>query len=205
MTQNAKAGQLNAVFSLAEISTLQKTVSNLQSSMNSGPVSRAYTNGFKKTDLIYPFIKKFVIDRIQQKLDLELKLTHGMYLKEFSPWGIHTDYNKGDQRPGMAVLIPLHTDTVNTHTVIFNEECTSDFSTYVATHTKLQHNASALHQTIMSHQPVEYLEYVSLLAAVPWTVGSVIYWDRHLLHSSDNFLANDVLEKHALVMFFNND
>lgn len=205
MFQNPKAGQLNAVFSLAEISTLQKTVSNLRSSMNSGPVDYAYTNGFKKTDLIYPFIKKYVIDRIQQQLDLELKLTHGMYLKEFRPWGIHTDYCKGDRHPGMAVLIPLHTDTVNTHTVIFNEECTNDFPSYVATHTKLQHNASALHQTIMGHQPVEHLEYVSLLAAIPWTVGSVIYWDRHLLHSSDNFLANGVLEKHALVMFFNND
>jgi hypothetical protein len=205
MIQNAKAGQLNAVFSLAEISTLQKTVSNLQPSMNSGTVSRAYTNGFKTTDLIYPFIKKRVIERIQQQLGVELKLTIGMYLKEFLPWEIHTDYNKGDQHPGLAVLIPLHTDAINTHTVMFNEECTNDFTTYRAEHEKLEHNAVNLQQTLMSHESVEHLEYVSLLAAIPWSLGSVLYWDRRLLHSSDNFVANGILEKHALVMFFNND
>jgi hypothetical protein len=88
---------------------------------------------------------------------------------------------------------------------MFNEECTNDFTTYRAEHEKLEHNAVNLQQTLMSNESVEHLEYVSLLAAIPWSLGSVLYWDRRLLHSSDNFVANGILEKHALVMFFNND
>lgn len=205
MTSIAKAGQLNAVFSIAEILTIQKALSNLPSSMNSGPVAQAYTNGFKTTDAVYLFVKKRVIQPIEQQLRINLQLTHGMYLKEFIPWQIHTDYNKGDQKPGLAVLVPLHTDTIDTHTVIFNEECLDDFDSYRSQHQPLTDNAKALHQTLMSHEPAHHLEYVTLWCSIPWTPGSVIYWDRRLLHASDNFVANGVLEKHALVMFFNND
>jgi hypothetical protein len=46
---------------------------------------------------------------------------------------------------------------------------------------------------------------VSLYAVYKWKIGSVIAWDRKLLHCSDNFLVNGVKEKTALVIFTNND
>jgi hypothetical protein len=47
------------------------------------------------------------------------------------------------------------------------------------------------------------LEYVSLYDAYKWYLGSVIYWDRKMLHCSDNFLKNGLAEKNALVLFTN--
>lgn len=204
MPPNTTSGQITNVFSVAEILSIQKALSTLPQAVNSGPVSKAYTNGFKHTDYIYYLIKKMVLNKIEPHLGV-LKLTVGMYLKEFAPWPIHTDYAKNDQNPGLAVLIPLHTDHINTHTVIFNEECVDSFSRYMDQHPKLENNATHLHSTLMSHVPKDHLEYVSLQNAAFWHPGSVIFWNRNLLHSSDNFIAAGVAEKHALVMFFNND
>lgn len=75
--------------------------------------------------------------------------------------------------------------------------------TYMSNNTKLINNAVGLHDTLLSHETVERLEYVSLLGAFKWLPGSVIYWDRKLLHASDNFLKNNVTEKTALVLFTN--
>jgi len=169
------------------------------------PYNNSVIKGFHSTDLIYPAIKKIVISKLEGVLDTKLNLTLGTYLKEFKPFGIHTDYVKGDKNPGLAILVPLNKEPLDTSTVIFNEECTSTFADFQKEHTKLQNNARHLAQSLMSHEPVNKLEYVSLLAVAHWEPGSVIAWDRRLLHSSDNFLANNVKEKRALVLFFNND
>ena len=204
MISNPKAGQITNVFSVAEIESIQKALSLLPQAMNSGSVTNAYTNGFERTDYIYNFIKKFVLNKIEPHFGA-LNLTVGMYLKEFLPWHIHTDYVKNDHNPGLAILIPLNTEIINTHTVIFNEECIETFQHYMTKHSKLENNAAHLHDTLMSHVSKDHLEYVSLLTAAAWHPGSVIYWDRKLLHSSDNFIAAGIDQKHALVMFFNLD
>jgi hypothetical protein len=205
MPQFSQAGQFDNVFSSTEILDIKNALSSLPPRLNAGLTVRSYTNSFTDKDIIYPFIKKRVLNKIQKHLQDELKLYHGMYLREFKPWEIHTDYKKNDTNPGLAVLIPLHVDPINTHTVIFNEECFDMFTLYMTHHDKLENNATDLHNTLMSHQPLEHLEYVSLMMAIPWNPGSVIYWDRKLLHSSDNFIAAGITEKHALVMFFQND
>jgi len=103
----------------------------------------------------------------------------------------------------MGILIPLNSLSVNTHTVIFNEFCTNTFGTYMSNNEKSINNVVHLHDTLLSHETTERLEYVSLLGAFQWLPGSVIYWDRKLLHASDNFLRNNVTEKTALVLFTN--
>jgi hypothetical protein len=163
----------------------------------------AYTNGFQKKDLIYPFIKKKVLERLEQLFDRPLNLVHGMILKEKTPRRIHTDYQKQDTNPDLAILIPLNNTLINTHTVIFNELCMDSFDNYKLKNTQLVNNAKGMHDNLMSHESEENLKYVSLRNFYCWNPGSVIYWDRKLLHASDNFLQNDVLEKTALVLFTN--
>jgi hypothetical protein len=203
--QNNQAGQILDVFSTVEIEKFNFALSKLKNSPNQGEQFRAYTNGFEPKDVIYPFVKKNVLDKLAKILTQDLKLTHGMHLKEQIPWGIHTDYVKGDMNPGLAVLIPLNTDIVSTHTVIFNECCIDSFENYIRDHDKVKNNSVNLHSNLMSHETINRLEYVSTSGIYKWHPGCIIYWDRKLLHSSDNFLINGVTEKTALVLFTNND
>jgi hypothetical protein len=201
--QHNHAGQLLDAFQPNEIQSVLSALTKLNDAPNLGEQFKAYTNGFQPTDLIYPFIKHKVLSRLETLLDRPINLVHGMLLKEKKPWGIHTDYVKGDLNPDMGILIPLNSLPLDTHTVIFNEICINDFDNYRLTNAKSITNAVDIHDTLMSHETVERLEYVSLLGAYKWYPGSVIYWDRKLLHASDNFLKNNVAEKTALVLFTN--
>jgi hypothetical protein len=194
------AGQLLDIFQPEEIQQLLDTLNKLKDSPNIGEF-KAYANGFQPTDLIYPFIKKKVLGKLEQVFGRPLNLLHGMLLKEKKPWGIHTDYKKGDINPDIAFLIPLNNTLINTHTVVFNEVCTDTFDAYKLKNTKLINNATNIHDKLMSHELAENLEYVSLYDSYPWIPGSVIYWDRKLLHASDNFLKNNLTEKTAMVLF----
>jgi hypothetical protein len=73
--------------------------------------------------LIYPFIKRKILDRLETVFDRPISLVTGMLLKAKNPWKIHTDYVKGDVNPDIGILIPLNELPIDTHTVIFNESC----------------------------------------------------------------------------------
>lgn len=203
--QHKHAGQLLNVFQPEEIQSVLAALMKLKDVPNNKGEFRAYTNGFQKHDLIYPFIKNKVLNRLEILLNRPINLIHGMLLKETIPWEIHTDYVKGDLNPDIGILIPLNDPPINTHTVIFNEFCTDTFNMYMSNNKKLINNVADMHDTLLSHELIERLEYVSLLGAFRWEPGSVIYWDRKLLHASDNFLKNNVTEKTALVLFTNSN
>ena len=199
------AGQFLDVFTANELRSIQSALQKLTDAPNQDNDFYAYTNGFVTTDPIYPFVKKTVLSKLELILGRELKLTHGMYLKEHHPWRIHTDYVKEDLAPDLALLIPLNTSDLPTHTVMFNQTCCDSFEQYIKEHKPVENNAVDLQHTLMSHETVERLKYVSLQGAYRWIPGSVICWDRKLLHSSDNFVNSGLLEKHALVLFTNHD
>jgi hypothetical protein len=199
------SGQLLDVFQPEEIQLLLDTLNKLPPAQHIGQLGQAYASGFQKTDLIYPFIKKKVLDKLEQVLERPINLVHGMLLEEKLPWAIHTDYVKNDKNPGLAIAIPFNHILINTHTVIFNEVCTDNFRTYKLNNEKLLNNATDIHDNLMSHELIENLEFVSLKDYYQWIPGSVIYWDRKLLHASDNFLKNNLPEKTALVLFLHAD
>jgi hypothetical protein len=188
------------MFTNDELKLVHNSLLKLPDRKNLGDF-HAYTNGFQQTDYIYPMIRKLILEKLEKVLDKKLNLTHGMLLKEEIPWTIHTDYNKGDSDPGLAILLPLNTEEVNTHTVVFNEESTTTFNDFVLNNNKLETNAKDLYNNLCSHEDIDNLEYVSLLGAFKWIPGSVIYWDRKLLHCSDNFLQQGIKIKTGLVIF----
>jgi hypothetical protein len=57
------------------------------------------------------------------------------------------------------------------------------------------------YEKYMSHQPFEDCKSLEIDKAVEWKIGSLIHWDRSRIHSSDNFLVNNVLNKTPLAMF----
>ena len=199
-----RAGQILNVFTEFEIQSMIDVLAKLENQLNTGK-ERNYTNGFQSNSLIYPFIKKKILNKLETILGENINLTVGMLLKENKPWTIHTDYVKSDSNPDLAILIPLNINPIKTHTVIFNESCTNSFDEFKINNKKLDNNSLKIHDTLMSQEIIENLEYVSLHAAYEWIPNSIIYWDRKLLHSSDNFLKNGIAEKQALVLFTNLD
>jgi hypothetical protein len=202
------AGQILNVFELDEINLILTVLEKLPDSKNRGPF-QAYTNGFTPPDVVYQILNKNIFKKIENVLDRNLTVNCGVYLKEFNPWDIHTDFvHKFDQgtEPDLAVLIPLKiiskaTIPTMTHTIIFNETCKTNFIDYCNTQNKLSNHARNIHDTHCSHCDIDTLEYVSLHGAYAWEPGSLIYWDRRLLHCSDNFLKNNIEMKQALVLF----
>lgn len=181
----------------ADFSKLLRIANSLrEKTLNSGDIKKAYTTGFNDVSkmLLYKMLQPYLQPAIG-----EFKIHVAMLLEEFIPWTIHTDYPKGDENPGYAVLIPL--ETIDSHTVVFNEECLDDFETYKNNHEPIINNCSYLHQSILSHISAEDLGYVSLRSIEKWEEGKLIIWDRVLLHTSDNFLAAGLSEKRAVVVF----
>jgi alpha-ketoglutarate-dependent taurine dioxygenase len=172
-----------------------------------GTKFRAYTNGISPGHHLYDYINNQLSDILSQVAGTKISITVAMLIKEQVPWEIHTDYNKGDQYPGTAFLIPIDWDgPVNsfTHTVIFNQECTTNFTDFLEKNNKVVPNALQLKNNLCSHVSDEHLEHVSLLDAYRWNPGDLIFWDRKLLHCSDNFINQDIVEKRALVIFTSN-
>lgn len=189
------------VFDRATIQKIVDILATLPDAPNSVNPTVSYNNGFEPGDPIYPLIHQLVVDPISKAINRPLHLTHGMLLKALKPYRIHTDYIKGDSLPDLAILVPLNLDPIDTHTVVFNEFCIDNFENFLGNNSKLAHNAAYLHDTLCSHETRDRLEHVSLLAAYKWLPGSFFYWDRALLHCSDNFLSNGIETKQALVLF----
>jgi hypothetical protein len=199
--KNTNAGQILDVFSTVEISEIIGVLKKLPIN-EKFLVDQNYIDGFQKKDLIYPYIKEKVLKKLEVIFNKPINLLHGMLLKEEKPWVIHTDYiKKDDPAPDLAIVIPLNTEEINTHTVVFNEECLDNFNNFILNNNKLENNAKNLYNNLCSHEDIDRLEYVSLLSAYKWHPGSIIYWDRKLLHCSDNFLKAGIKEKTALVIF----
>lgn len=194
---NPKYGQIKDVFATDEIERIVQVLTRLP--VESG-ADMAYMSGFAANDFVYPFVKKLILDKLEKHLG-ELKLSWGMLLYAHRPWPIHTDYPKGDTNPALAILIPLNTVELYTHTIIFNEESTVPFEEYIIHNKFVDNNAAHLQQTVCQHETHENLSAVSLAEMYLWTPGSVLFWDRKLLHCSDNFIANSIKEKKALVIF----
>jgi len=203
-TTDGKCGQVFGVFDQQEVAQLLMLLSRLPDRKTT---VNAYTNGFTRDDIAYQLINKLVCSRLEKILQTQIDVHVGMFLKEDVPWYIHTDYIKGDDDPGQAILVPLEilpSFEHATHTLIFNEECKTTFTDFVNTTHPVENNAGNIFDEHYSHGNIKELEHVSVKMICRWEPGSIIYWDRTLLHASDNFLKNGVTEKRALVLFASN-
>lgn len=203
------AGQILNVFSALEIESIIKILRHIPNQRNYNQSGDILNNGFTEHDRIYPAIKKLVIERINQVCPVKItKLTVGMQLIARDPYSVHTDFlDKGDAGQGNAYLIPLYTvpDPVEkTFTVIFDQYSTDTnlLKDYVSTNPAVPtENSQNIWHLLPPTDPEEYAKYLSVKVMGHWHAGSLIYWDRRLFHSSDDFRLNGIKEKSALVLF----
>lgn len=160
-----------------------------------GRSDKAYTNGISGTECK-------ILESVFAELLPMQTISHAMVLVEWAPWVIHTDYtNNNDKRPANAVLIPFKDE--QSHTLIFNEECTIDSSNLIENTLPDidDHVSEEIYEQHLSHCRWETVRKVSINEIYQWQRGTGVIWDRKKLHSSDNFKKNGVSVKIALTMF----
>ena len=57
------------------------------------------------------------------------------------------------------------------------------------------------YEKYMTHQPYEDCKSLEIDKVLSWEIGNLMYWDRTRIHSSDNFLINNVISKTCLAFF----
>ena len=58
-----------------------------------------------------------------------------------------------------------------------------------------------IYDKYLTHQPYEDLADLVIDTIYEWEIGDMLVWDRSLIHSSDNFLINGIIEKTAVPLF----
>ena len=88
--------------------------------------------------------------------------------------------------------------------ILFDQYSTSTnlLKNYASTNPVMpEANAQDIWHLLPPTDPVQYAKYLSVKVMGHWHAGSLIYWDRRLCHSSDDFRLNGIKEKSALVLF----
>ena len=58
-----------------------------------------------------------------------------------------------------------------------------------------------IYEQYLTHQPYDDLTDLEVKMIYKWEIGDIFVWDRSLIHSSDNYLANGVINKTLLPLF----
>ena len=202
------------IFTLDELNLIQKMLALIPKQDHHW--KSVYTNGFTQKDPVYLGIKKLVIDRINQHFANPIKsLSVGMQLKTQNSFGPHSDYsNKGDSDGGHAYLIPLYMEYTDqaveklpSYTIVFDQiwkSPKSDMEQYLIANPDAPmptHNAENIWDQHLAKWPREWAKYLSVNIMGEWQLGSAIYWNRDVMHASDDFESKHIKEKSALVLF----
>lgn len=156
---------------------------------------------FEKTlDIITTKIKKEFGDDI---------IIHGKHiLNSYQPYKTHTDGVLGESGidennyGAWTIVIPL--ETCNSHTIIFNEWYvhTKAIIDYInAGGQKKNTITDEIYEKYLSAEFKPYMEYMSLDVIFPWQRGSLMAASRYKFHSSDNFPANGLTNKRAIILW----
>lgn len=196
---NNNTGIIRNAFNDAEMNNIRATC-NLLSQEPKHINEDLFVNGFGKDDPRYPKFSTTIMPRFEHYFGTKLNLYQVRLLNSKEPLRLINDVDRGDTNPGMTILIPLHPtapDQSFTRTVVFNQ---AEVSTE-----ELENNAEHLQRTTLLHLSSSTLRKVSVKEIHNWEHSSAIWWDRRLLHCSDDFRLNDIAGKTALVLFTTND
>ena len=136
-------------------------------------------------------------------------------LDEYHPLGIHTDAHQlvpdNNRLLYYTMLIPL--EDLNSHTIITNQYHEVDYNSPGTEVTlvdyfkdkkplpKEERITEEFWKTNLPHTPLLARPFFSLDQIFKWHRGSLLAFDRRRWHASDNFLANGITKKCAIVSF----
>lgn len=149
-------------------------------------------------------IAEFLDRRLEGLLDQPATFNQIWSMIEYVPFEFHADWDF-DNAPGKeiyyTILIPL--ETVNTRTIIANEAGDTNFFFEWKPRVKpiSNHFSRDFFKQHLSHCAKDQMYYLSHHATFEWRRGSLLAFDRRRWHASDNFVANGLKSKEAILSF----
>lgn len=122
------------------------------------------------------------------------------------PYKVHSDVDSGGEivdiapNPAWTFIIPLF--DVDSHTIVFNEQHPVKVPEFYFQKTKPYDEPTVdkdTYQKYFSHIPYSYFQWLSVEDIFKWEKGSLFAASRYKFHTSDNFLANGVKSKRAII------
>ena len=173
--------------------------------------------GADHSAIIYPFfdwiekhrtVFKILLPRLRLHFNQHIKLDTCHVLDSRVPYGIHTDVDSGgfdpagDRDAAWTFIIPL--EDYNSHTIIFKEghDRIKTLMDWVQETNPAEHEIDdEFHQRYLTHVDRRDLRYLTPEAVFPWRRGHLFAADRRCFHVSDNFPANGVVSKRAIIIW----
>lgn len=121
------------------------------------------------------------------------------------PWDVHNDYviecSQSQLKPYCVVMIPL--DTTPAKTIFFNQSAEyKEFGRYKEEHSPIaNHVPHESWNSMLGHCRVKDRFWLSIDQVYDWKQGDLIIFDRRQWHSSDNYPANGIEQKRAIILF----
>ena len=139
-----------------------------------------------------------------------LRTTNLHILQSFEPYTIHHDFSQEPMlvapNPAWTMIIPL--EDYNSHTINFKQQ-PKDPSNKVVT-TWIENEKPPVINGVSAEEeekyfkdwiPQQYLKYLEIDGVYKWKKNKLYAASRYSFHSSDNFIANGLTEKRAIVMW----
>jgi len=195
----ADSFEIDSFLNNKEINALLDFYEKLPKTLNDGDEKKAYTTGFPWSSMPIKTVKEKI-----KNMFGDCNITVAMFLEEYIPWGVHTDYLKDDDIPYYALLFPLDFEEKNTHTIIFTQQATEK-EWKAGLREPSGYHYSDEQKQLLDHIDQDLLDKLSIDQVCKWKKGKMIAWHRKLLHTSDNFIKSGMKNKKALVLFMNKD
>lgn len=155
-------------------------------------------------------IRDLLLPKIQKISGLNLVIDHSHILDSIRPYAVHSDWIQGGRlpnrlTPAYTIIIPL--DTYPTSTVAFHQSGEiKSFEDHIKQNQPPKvanelHISTELRNKYLSHISHDLIDYLSIKEIFKWKKGSVYFCDRLYYHCSDNYLAQGITGKRALIFF----
>lgn len=161
---------------------------------------------FNPADSNYQDVMAILMPKFQEHFHPELFIQQIHILDSIDPYRVHSDVESGYLQSSTPTthawtfIIPL--EDYNSHTIVFNEGSeTKDVGEYIKA-TQPYDYATVDDETYdkyFTHIPRDLLQWLTVDQIFKWKKGAMFAAPRFRFHTSDNFLANGLTRKQAIV------
>lgn len=193
-------GKIEQLFTLDQLTNFVKIFKMVPTNDGAGNTCHGIAQGHPA----YPWLKKTVLPPIIERFNPDLKLIFAMLLDCVKPFDIHYDLKPlpavGNHFLSFLIPYAVNNDPElckYASTILFEQSYNGIEPEKMP---ELKSNALDIHESHISHVPIEQACRVSLLTELIWHPGDLLWWDSHLLHTSNNFIKNGYTSKQGIII-----
>ena len=161
---------------------------------------------FDPFDPKYNDVMSILLPKFQKEFHPELFIKQIHILDSIDPYRVHSDVESGYHKSPKPIthawtfIIPL--EDYDSHTIVFNEGSEiKDLGSYIESTEPYKHNTidTDTYNKYFTHIPRSCFRWLTIDKIFKWKKGAIFAAPRFRFHTSDNFLANGLTNKRAIV------